>query len=33
MIQAERDYDADRNGVAVDQVDVMGADGFFSVSR
>lgn len=37
MIQAERDYDPERKGVAVvvevDQVDGMGAEGFFSVSR
>lgn len=37
MVQAERDYDPERKGVAVvvevDQVDGMGADGFFSLSR
>jgi hypothetical protein len=37
MVQAERDYDPERKGVAVvvdvDQVDGMGADGFFSHTR
>lgn len=37
MVQAERDFDPERKGVAVlvevDQVDGMGADGFFSLTR
>ncbi|WP_036725760.1 hypothetical protein [Patulibacter minatonensis] len=37
MVQAERDYDPERKGVAivveVEQVDGAGADGFFSLTR